>query len=494
MWDEFNMGAALDQVKNKLMGYTMAAKTFNVPRSTLRRRFKKERDNKKGYLGGYKPTFDIEMEEKIAKHVVNLETRFYGLTQRELRKLVFQLAEKHKIPHRFNKEKGMAGRKWLRGFLSRNPNITIRTPEPTSLARAGAFNRENIRSFFTSLAEVLDKYNFTPENIYNVDETGMSTVATKPEKILATKGRKQIGVITSAERGQNFTIVGCVNVLGRSVPPAFIFPRKRMKAELMDGAPISSIAFCQENGWMTTEIFVQWLQHFVQHVQPNENKVLLILDGHSSHKGLEVLEFAKENGIILFCLPPHCTHRLQPLDVGIFAPLQTYYNEEIQKWLKEHPGRTVTHFQVAKLFNNAYLKAFIPSNAINSFRKTGIFPFNPDIFEDWEYAAAITTDKPQIQIIDQDNENNENISMEDGSQIANTSKSNEERQTIANKPALTLEHIEELSPLPKADCRCPKKLKRKRGKTGVINSTPDIEEIKEKKATLEKNQQKKSTK
>lgn len=112
---------------------------------------------------------------------------------------------------------------------------------------------------------------------------------------------------------------------------------------------------------MNIETFVKWLKHFVLHVKSsNENKVLLILDGHSSHKGLEVLEYAKENGIILFCLPAHCSHRVQPLDVGFFAPLQTFYNMEIQKWTRDNPGRTVTHFQVAKLFNNAYLKAATP--------------------------------------------------------------------------------------------------------------------------------------
>lgn len=59
----------------------------------------------------------------------------------------------------------------------------------------------------------------------------------------------------------------------------------------MDDAPVRSIAYCQENGWMNSEIFLKWLKHFVQHVKPSvENKVLLILDGHSSHMGLEVME------------------------------------------------------------------------------------------------------------------------------------------------------------------------------------------------------------
>ena len=165
----------------------------------------------------------------------------------------------------------------------------------------------------------MEKYNFPPENIYNIDESGLSVVQKRPQKILATKGRKQVGALSSAERGQHLTVVCCMNAMGTFVPPAFIFPRKRMKNELMDNAPMGSKAYCQLNGWMCSEIFVQWLEHFVHYTKAsNENKVLLLLDGHSSHKSLEVLQYAKDNGVILFCFPAHCTHRLQPLDVGFF--------------------------------------------------------------------------------------------------------------------------------------------------------------------------------
>ncbi|CAG9832544.1 unnamed protein product [Diabrotica balteata] len=46
----------------------------------------------------------------------------------------------------------------------------------------------------------MEKYNFHPNRIYNVDEIGITTVH-KPSRVLAPKGRKQIGSI-SGERGQ----------------------------------------------------------------------------------------------------------------------------------------------------------------------------------------------------------------------------------------------------------------------------------------------------
>ena len=48
--------------------------------------------------------------------------------------------------------------------------------------------------------------------------------------------------------------------------------------------------------------------------------ILLIFDGHGSHKKFKLLKLAKEHNIIIFSLPPHTTYKLQPLDIGIFGP------------------------------------------------------------------------------------------------------------------------------------------------------------------------------
>ena len=152
--------------------------------------------------------------------------------------------------------------------------------------------------------------------IFNVDETGFSAVQ-KPQKVFARRGKHQVGAITSCERGRNVTFVCCVNASGRYIPPLVIYPRKNLKMELTEGAPPGSIFGCQENGWINCDLFPMWFEHFLTTVQPSiENKVLLILDGHATHtQNIQVILRAREKGVIMLSLPPHCSHRLQPLDL-----------------------------------------------------------------------------------------------------------------------------------------------------------------------------------
>lgn len=295
----------------------------------------------------------------------------------------------------------------------------------------------------------------------------------------------------------------CINigiiVLGTYVPPALIFPRKNMKNELMDGAPIGSAAFTQENGYMNAEIFVKWLKHFVKYVKPSqEKKVLLLLDGHSSHKSLDALVYAKENGIIIFCFPPHCTHRVQPLDVSFYSPLVAYYNQELTNWLKNHPGRVITHFQVGTLFNNAYIKSATIQNALKGFSATGIAPFNPDVFPDWMFAAAEVTDIEEAPILmEAENEDQEHVintnkvepspvlavrtpeilNQNNIEPIASVPGTSGLQKRVSPREGKVNISIEEISSMPETTRTV--RRQRKKGSFGNLTTTPEIAKLKE---------------
>lgn len=395
------MTIAIERVKAGEMSLREASRYFNIAKSTLGRRIlgkNKIACGRTKHLGRFMTTFTPEFEEQLTKYAKEMESRFFGITMMDLQRLAFQLAERNELNHQFNKNKRMAGKKWVKNFLRRQSSLSLRRPEPTSYARAVGFNKPAVQKFFSLLNEIIEKYGLDGSRIYNCDESGMKTVQQQHSKVFASKGKKQVGAMTSAERGRNVTVVCATNACGHYIPPMFIFPRKRMNLIFMDHAPPCSKGYAQESGWMTMELFKDYLEHFVEMVKPTvEKPVCLLLDGHSSHtRSIDALDYATANGIVLLSLPPHTTHRLQPLDVGFFKPLQTYYDQFIGTWLRSHPGRTFTEYQVAEAFNVAFGKAATVATARNAFEKCGIWPFNPHVFTDDDYAAAETTEQPYL--------------------------------------------------------------------------------------------------
>jgi len=139
---------------------------------------------------------------------------------------------------------------------------------------------------------------------------------------VARKGKKNVGTVTSAERGKLVTAVCCMSAAGTFIPPMLIFPRKRMRVDLMDHAPNGSIGTCTASGWINEDKFTEWFHHFVSFVQPKSRSspVLLIMDGHTSHtRNLEIIDLARENNVRVLCLPSHCPLHTSTTAVGCFV-------------------------------------------------------------------------------------------------------------------------------------------------------------------------------
>ena len=75
-----------------------------------------------------------------------------------------------------------------------------------------------------------------PQNIYNLDETGVTTVQ-KPGKVVSVIGKKQVGATASQERGELVTLCCATNAIGNSIPPFYIFPRVNFKSVFLKRAP-----------------------------------------------------------------------------------------------------------------------------------------------------------------------------------------------------------------------------------------------------------------
>lgn len=446
-WTKEMLSDALENVKNG-QSIRSASIQFGIPFASLHDRVKK--GHIKGPKIGRRAVFTPQQESKIADHLKMLANMFYGLSPIDFRRAAFEYAERNNLKHNFNKSSRMAGRDWLEGFLKRNPSISVRKPEATSIPRIRGFNKTEVTLFFTNMQEVMTKYKLSPTEIFNVDESGMGTVQ-EPGNILAPKGQKRVGSVTSWERGKNITVICCMNGAGRFIPPMIIFPRQRMSPVLQKGGPPGAAYACSKNGWSNEELFMDWLKHFHEHVRPNTEKpVLLILDNHYSHITLDAYDFCKNNGIIMLSIPPHTSHRLQPLDVTFFGPLKKAYNRECDVFMKVNHLKIIRPDDFAALFCKAYSSVATVAKGISGFKSTGICPLDVGIFTDEDFIhtnimqqdSISEPEHPPIRIVPVSQQVSVVREVSTGQAISESVESESETPTFANVP------FETVSPVP----------------------------------------------
>lgn len=139
-------------------------------------------------------------------------------------------------------------------------------------------------------------------------------------------------------------------------------------------------------------MFVSVMKHVIKTTNSSkENPIIITMDNHESHLSMAALEIVEENGVHIITLPPHTSHKTQPLDRTVYGPLKAFFNDEAKSFMMRNPCKTNHHLPDG----SAWLKAATPSNIISGFKVTGIWPFNSNVFGDEEFLPSSVTDRPQ---------------------------------------------------------------------------------------------------
>jgi len=289
-----------------------------------------------------------------------------------------------------------------------------------------------------------------------MDETGVTTVQS-PKKVIAEKGIKRSNKVTSGERGVLVTVCCIINAYGYSFPPSFIFPRVNFKNHMLIGAPSGSLGLATPSGWMNSTLFVEVLDHFIKFTDcSTENPALLIVNNHGSHISLEYIDKAKSNGITI--LTPHCSNRMQPLDVSVYGPFKSN-NHSVDSWLQAHPGKTISIYEIAACVGKAFERSVTPSNIKSGFKSTGFFPYDEFIFNDDNFLVSSVTDRQESQHVSTDNNSKSPSLVNINPTKASTSK--------------TFVSLADLRGYPKAEVRKTKVNNRQKGKITFATDTPE---------------------
>jgi hypothetical protein len=124
------------------------------------------------------------------------------------------------------------------------------------------------------------------------------------------------------------------------------------------------------NGWSSNAFGLAYLTQVFDpaiRAKAGRGRRLLIINGHSSHVNMEFIRTCDRLKIVLLILPPHSTHRLQPLNMGCFLPLSINYTIEIEKVIHKSQGLTsLTKRRFWSAFKPAWDRAMSEENILSA--------------------------------------------------------------------------------------------------------------------------------
>lgn len=346
-----------------------ASRIYKVPENTIRDRVlgKIDPDN---VVMGKVPLFEQFEESKLVDHFKTMANYGYGYTRQEC----VDIASDYAVELGKRLKAKPLSMKWMNGFLSRWPEMKVLKPRGLEHVRAKMAKESTVMNYFDQLEKCITKHGLAdkPHLIFNVDEKGLS-VDHRPPYIVASADHSAQAVTSG--KGKTVTVLGCGSASGMAIPPYFIFPGKRMNQDLLKGASPGADGTMSETGWSNSEVFRKYLEfHFLKFVPGrNDDSILLILDGHRSHVALGLADWVKQNKIIIFVLPAHTSHILQPLDVACYGPFEKIYNMKCHKVIRE-TSAAITKYNLCEIACQAYSKALCADNLQAAFKKSGIFP------------------------------------------------------------------------------------------------------------------------
>lgn len=167
-----------------------------------------------------------------------------------------------------------------------------------------------MKQYFTLLDDVLKRLGIKnkPGRIYNCDESGIS-LDPKREAVLAPSGSKHVYSQQNGNR-DHITVHCCINAEGEYIPPMIIFEKCFPSSAYTRGGPPNTLYAKSPNGYMDSELYLEWFKKVFLKYANKERPLLLIQDGHGSHITVELIEEARINEveIIIVSTSAHHTH------------------------------------------------------------------------------------------------------------------------------------------------------------------------------------------
>ena len=344
------MDEALDKIKKKTMTIYAASKFYKIPKTTLVQR---TQGRAKSQIG--RPTiFDETAEVKIKNWLIDMANVGMPVTKKLLKGASI-------LAHKMNLDQKVIGTCWARNFFKRHSSLSIRKAQTLPKHRI-LVSKQDIKTWFQKITEYMDKNDLLsvfedPNRIWNL--IGESSFDLCPSiKNAIEQKNKRLNNITAYSDNESFSVmIPITQSLGKS----FIW---------MNDFPKDWVMGKSAKGYQMSQTFYNYISGpFIEFLRKNNVllPIILFLDGHKSHlrpskkriignRTLDLGQFCRENGIVIICLPPNCTHFAQPLDRVYFHVAKDIWTDIVTEWRMKNLGVTLPKRTFVPLLQTAIAK------------------------------------------------------------------------------------------------------------------------------------------
>ena len=378
---EDNIQDAIRGLKNKeFPSIRSAARYFEIPHSTLIERMAGTKSRAESYET--RQILSNAEEKTLVRWITRLTSTGYPVTPALLKEMAEEIRNQRvqiaSSQHTAPTEPTTIGHEWLYRFLNRHPSLKGTYSRQLESARHKEATIENITAWFTAFQTRSTERNYELHNIYNMDETGFAVGGTQSTRIIVDSTQKSNWKVTAGKQ-EWVTVLECIDGAGGALPPLIIFKAQNTNSRWIPTNTPSNFRFSTStSGWTSNSHGFEWLQKVFE---PESRKKsgnqprLLIMDGHSSHITGDLIALCIQNDIDILILPPHCSHLLQPLDVGVYGPIKRYHAQEVDRYTRAGITR-IQRAEWIELFIRIREKALTPQNILSGWKGAGLIPFN----------------------------------------------------------------------------------------------------------------------
>ena len=258
---------------------------------------------------------------------------------------------------------------WVRHFMKKNPGL--RVDFKGSLDEDEAVAAEVISDYYMQLGQLLTGYKIIdkPEAIYVLNKMVISNQGVR---------KCDMGSIKSDKDATAVMLSSCT-ADGKAIPPLFVF-KEPVAVDLALAPPGTGVRVFDSKYASSLLVQMYLEHHLTQFQEDNSNDddeddyIMVLYDDEAIDICRPMIQWALQNNVILFHLPPHSSALPRTQD-DCFAEYQTSFNAMCLKGGTK--ARGMTQAKICAVACDTYDEAFTAENITSLFKDMGIYPFKP---------------------------------------------------------------------------------------------------------------------